>query len=161
MTYQKDDLLRPSIASEIVPLTPYSVTAMFFMGFLGGPLAVIALTTINSKRLQRWRRDLLALSLTTIGFFAFLVALFSTQAGLDFRTFVDDLAGGGGGLRIFIRILGLVFFGMSFLLHRKEQRTADLMGMKRPNPWLIGIACIIGAAVIQFILVSTLVAGEP
>ncbi len=156
MSLSRDELLRPSLAGRAIAKAPYSVRTAFMTAFFGGPLAAIAITAINSVRLQRWQRDLAPLAIVLIAYVAFLLALVLTNWGLDFRTRLVEIAGPRGESYI-ERIIALVLFGMGYALHRKEQRSADFMGLQRPNGWVAGIACI--AASVLFVIVLNAALG--
>ncbi len=72
-----DDLLTPTLSPDAGQAPAiYSLTASALTAFFGGPFAVIALTAINSWRLDHVRRDIPILSLlvtATIGVLFLLV----------------------------------------------------------------------------------------
>ena len=119
----------------------------FLTGFFGGPFAALAILAMNSFRLRRIARDALVwgalLVLLAIGGWL----LFHSAAGADVRSwFKDEL--GTRAARFSGQALGLAIVGVGYLLHRREQVNADLMGLTRPNGWIGGIGCIvIGMAV--------------
>jgi hypothetical protein len=132
-----DDLLTPSLGNAEMARAPYSERAVFLTAALGGPVPAIALIATNAYRLRRLRRD--ADSLVGL-FLAVLLLIYwlresETAAHIAALVAVDARR----GTRFFIQGFGLVIAGAGHLLHRREQRNADLMGLPRPNPWLPGI----------------------
>jgi hypothetical protein len=68
--------------------------------------------------------------------------LFHSSAGADVRGwFTEQL--GGRAARFSGQLSGLAIVGIGYLLHRKEQVNADLVGLTRPNGWIAGVACIV------------------
>lgn len=141
MSFTRDELLRPSLDGGAVAKAPYSVRTTFLTAFFGGPLAAIAITAVNSVRLQRWMRDLAPLGAALIVYVAFMLVLVLTDWGVGFRAGLNEIAGPRGA-SYFDRLIGLALFGMGYMLHRREQRSSDLMDLTRPNGWIAGLACI-------------------
>jgi lysylphosphatidylglycerol synthetase-like protein (DUF2156 family) len=50
---------------------------------------------------------------------------------------------GGRSMALAERLMALLAFALNAALHRREQRSADLFGLKRPNGWVAGIALIV------------------
>jgi len=103
---------------------------------------------LNSVRLRRWLPDLPVLGVVLAGFIAFVLALYWTEWGGGLRAYLQAIAG-ERALTYLFRLIALGFFGLGYALHRKEQRSADLIGMARPNGWIGGIACGIGGLIVQ------------
>jgi hypothetical protein len=161
MSLSREELLRPSLGDRPITRAPYSVRTAFITSFFGGPFAAIGIIGANSVRLQRWRQDLLPLGLlfaATAGFFA---SLHLTAWGEDLGNYLFTLAG-QRGVPYLSRVIALAIFGIGYALHRKEQRSADFMGLDRPNGWIGGIACIVGgmAAAFLFSLLIAAVKGQ-
>jgi hypothetical protein len=148
MTTSRDELLRPSLGDTDAMRAPYSVRTTFLTAFFGGPLAALAIIALNSVRLRRWLPDLPALGVVLVGFIGLVFALDRTDWGGSLRAYLYGMAG-ERALTYLFRVIALGFFGLGYALHRKEQRSADLVGMARPNGWIAGIACAIGALVVQ------------
>lgn len=142
MGASREDLLRPTLSEHAPAAAPYSIQTTFFTGFFGGPFGALAIIGWNAARLRRLARDLPILA----ALFALIVgagwALHTTAAGGDLQAAIADKFG-SGSLRFVYRLMGLLVVGMGYLLHRREQRNADLVGMERPNGWIGGIACIV------------------
>jgi hypothetical protein len=156
MSLSRDELLRPSLAGAAVAKAPYSVRTAFLTAFFGGPLAAIAITGINSVRLRRWARDLAPLAALVAAYVAFMLALAWTDWGLSFQTSLDAFAG-PHTVSYLHRLIALALFGVGYAMHRKEQRSADFMGLRRPNGWVAGLACIAGS--ILFLIVFDALIG--
>lgn len=155
MSFSQDDLLRPTLNEYATARAPYSTTTTFVTSFLGGPIASIAIMALNSIQLERLRRDLPVLIGLSIAYIILMLAVFLTSIGVEFRAGLSELLG-ERGLSFFIRLIALALFGIGYALHRKEQRSADIMGLARPNGWIAGLACIAGATVLQ-LAVSTII----
>lgn len=132
MTISRDELLQPSIHETVVAKAPYSNSTAFLTAFIGGPFAIIGLTALNSLRTLRLKRDLV-----------FLIA------ALALTLILASALGLAGGL-LPLRLFALALFGLGNRLQRREHRTADLMGMERPNGWIGGFACIIAGNALFF-----------
>jgi hypothetical protein len=150
MSLSRDELLQPSLQGAAVPRAPYSVQTAFLTAFFGGPLAAIAITVLNSVRLRRFR-DLAPLSIALIAYLGFELASMSTAWGLQFRSGVNELAG-ARGMTFFHRLIALGLFGIGYALHRREQRSADVMDLERPNGWIAGLACGAGGVIVAIAL---------
>ena len=158
MDNSRDELLRPTLSDLKGAKAPYSVGTTLLTSFFGGPFAAIAMTFVNSLRLQRIKRDIIPLALVSIGYIAFIVALYWTDWGSGIRTEIVGFLG-ERGIVIFIRAIGLLLVGLGYLLHRKEQRSADFMGLKRPNGWIGGLACLAVGVILQVALLTILLSG--
>jgi hypothetical protein len=158
MSFSRDELLRPTLRGTTVVRAPYSVQAGFLTAFFGGPFAAIAMTAVNSVRLHRLTRDLLPLGLMLVAYIGFAAALTLTPWGAELRAQLTVFAG-PRAVTYLHRFIGLLLFGLSYALHRKEQRSADLIGLDRPNGWIAGIACIVAGLILQGALLGAL-SGE-
>ena len=137
------DLLRPSLSDTgQVAAAPYTLQTSFFSAFFGGPFASAAMLLLNARRLGRLPRDLVWALAIAIGFAAWLFFVHATPAGHDLQLRMTEWVG-GRSLALAERLMALVAFGISAALHRREQRSADLFGLKRPNGWIAGIALIV------------------
>lgn len=159
MAERTDDLLRPTLGGARLAKAPYSTTTMFLTAFFGGVFAAIAIVAVNAVRLERWRRDAVVLGLAAALYVAFLLALAWTEWGAAFRAELTAFAG-ARGLSYLSRALAIGVFGLGYVLHRTEQRSADLMGLERPNGWIAGIACIVGGGLAQFAVAMLLFGGD-
>ena len=142
MSASREELLRPTLSEHTQTAAPYSIQATFFSGFFGGPFAALAIVGWSAARLRRLPRDLpiLGLLLALVLFAGW--AWHATDAGLALQAaFAEKF--GSGSVRFAYRLTGLLIVGAGYLLHRREQRNAELVGMKRPNGWIGGIACIV------------------
>jgi hypothetical protein len=143
----REDLLQPTLTGTAPAAAPYSVQTTFLTGFFGGPFAALAILAINSFRLRRVSRDALVWSALLVLLAIGGWLLFHSAAGADVRSWFTDQFGSRAA-RFSGQALGLAIVGVGYLLHRREQVNADLMGLARPNGWIGGIGCIvIGMAV--------------
>jgi len=159
MSFTREELLRPSLRGATPAKAPYSLQTMVLASFFGGPFAAIAMIGANSVLLQRWRQDLLPLGLVLAATLGFLAALHLTPWGAGLR---GDLASFAGprALSYLSRVIGLVIFGIGYVLHRSEQRSADFMGLDRPNGLIGGILCILAGIATSFAVSFLLVVAR-
>ncbi|MDQ1817394.1 hypothetical protein RBA41_29215 [Massilia sp. CCM 9210] len=133
----RESLLTPSLSPSQAPAAIlYSVQSSFLLAFFGGPFAIIFYSALSSWKLRRPLDALMylpALALST----AFLVAVQAGYAPLI--ALIDAI--GSGGARILSRALAMALFGVVYLMHRKQHRSAALFGAKPPAPWIPAIAC--------------------
>lgn len=156
MNSSRESLLQPSLGdADPPPAAPYSVQTSFLSGFFGGPFAAIGMLAINSFRLRRVARDtpvwIAILASVLIGAWA----LYHTAPGADALARFNEQFG-AGSLRYAYRIIALLIVGMGYLLHRREQRNSDLLGLPRPNGWIPGIICTVGGIALLTVLKATL-----
>lgn len=109
--------------------------------FFGGPLAAAAMIGINAWRVGRVRRDVVWVVLIAIAYLAWTFFLEQMPGGADVRQTLVSWLGSRGPV-YFERFLSLMVFLGGMLLHRAEQRSADLFALKRPNGWIMGVALI-------------------
>ncbi len=86
VSFSKDELLQPSLSHSAMAKAPYSLQTTFVTAFLGGPLAAIAITALNSVRLQRWVRDLAPLSMALVAYIGFLLIFTYSEWGINHRS---------------------------------------------------------------------------
>jgi hypothetical protein len=154
----RDDLLQPVLGdTSSTSAAPYSVKTVFLTAFFGGPLAAVAILATNSYRLRRIYRDL---PMLLLGVALFLISgwiIYRTSAGMVIRDWLTQTLG-QRGIQYSFRLEALVIAAGGYLMHRQEQRTSDLLGLKRPNGWIGGLACLALGIVLQ-ILVAVLLAA--
>lgn len=131
-------LLEPSLHGEghVVPI--YSATTGYLIAFFGGPIAGCGIALIDAYRLGRLRRDwplaVAAVLLTS--------ALFAWQArGGD--ALAERFLGRGAG-ELLYRMLGVAFFGVIFLLHRRFYRSMEILGISPYRKILPGVLAFSG-----------------
>lgn len=137
----RSDLLRPSLVRGRQGLAPYSTQAGFVVGFIGGPLAGLALALINARRLKRLPGDL-AWLLPALGACVAVEWWLASPDGVQWL----QQAGQWLGQRprpLISTALGLLSFGVASLLHGRSQRQASVMGLDRPNGTWLGIGLIV------------------
>lgn len=149
----REDLLRPSLTGNAQAAAPYSVQTTFLTGFFGGPFGALAICATNSVRLRRVSKDaavwVVLLAALVLGGWL----LFHSTTGADVRGwFTEQL--GGRAASLSGRLTGLAIVGIGYLLHRREQVNADLMGLTRPNGWIGGVACIVFGMALSIAFIS-------
>jgi len=103
-------------------------------------------------------RDLVPLALALGVFLGLTYVLAGTSWGAGLRASLEN-SGGAHAVAIVYRALAAAFWGLGFVLHRREQRTADFVGFDRPNGWVVGLACVAGGIILQIALIA-LVSGR-
>jgi hypothetical protein len=147
MTTSRHDLLKPTLDSSApAPIAPYSVQTMFLVAFFGGPLAALGITGLNSYRLRRFSRDLPWLATLAVIAMALSWFVLISSTGLPARDWISEVIG-ANGRRLVSRLFALLLVGLGFVLHRREQRNADLLGIQRPNGWIGGTICLVAGGV--------------
>ena len=153
MTERLSELLRPSLSGgATLARAPYSVTMGFLTAFFGGFFAAVAVIAVNSARLRRLRRDLPIVLSALAAYLALLFVLVATGWGAGLDGNMNKPAG------VLVRAVSLATFGIGYVMHRTEQRAADLMGLDRPGPWLVGIGCGLGGIGMQILATHVVVA---
>jgi len=153
---QTSDLLQPSLSVRPVRLAPYSLQAGFLVALCGGPAAVFGMATLNAHRVGRLPRDLAWLLPALLAWLLFEAWWAATPSGRQFNVGVQA-ALGFPGPRYVERGLALLGFVLSGMLHRREQRAADMMGMARPNGWVAGVVFVVGGYLVAWLLHEWLV----
>lgn len=148
-------LLQPSLTPQRLARSAYTTQVHFLAAFFGGPLAALALSVVNARRLARWPRDLpwiAALAVLVLACEWWLARGSSGSAGLALaREWL-----GPSAPRYLNRALALACFGVSLWMHRREQSAADLMGLPRPSGWGMGLALVVGGSVAEALLRAVL-----
>jgi hypothetical protein len=151
----REDLLQPTLTGNARAAAPYSVQTTFLTGFFGGPFGALAICATNSVRLRRVSKDVAVwvVLLAALALGGWL--LFHSTAGADVRSWFTDQFGGRAA-RFSGQASGLAIVGIGYLLHRKEQVNADLMGLTRPNGWIGGALCIVFGIMLSVAYISIL-----
>ncbi|MEO8155836.1 MAG: hypothetical protein ABI605_22460 [Rhizobacter sp.] len=143
MSFPRQDLLRPSLTDQAQPpAAPYTLQTGFFTAFFGGPFAAALMLALNAKRIGRLNQDALWVALIACAFVVWLYFMYATPSGVAAQARLTDLLGERGPM-LAQRLLALLAFAASAWLHRREQRSADLFALKRPNGWVAGIVFIV------------------
>lgn len=144
-----DDLLQPSLERSGSARSIYSSTVGYLSGFIGGPVAAVIVAMVNSHRLGRLGMDwyLAVLGLA-------LAVLVLAPAPWGFALQMAD-SFGASGARIAYRIAGLAVFGVFYLVHARYHRNMEIVGIKAPSGWILGIVATL-AGVLSAVLLSAL-----
>jgi hypothetical protein len=138
----RHDLLQPSLSDPArLSLAPYSQQTALLSAFFGGPLALAIVFAVDSRRLSRLGRDAAWIALVLVVYIGWLVVMHKTVAGQQALSFLYKEIGRSGPQMI-ERLIALLGFTLAALLHRKEQRSANLFALPRPNGWIMGIGVI-------------------
>lgn len=161
MDASREGLLQPSLDVEARPVAaPYSVQATFFTGFFGGPFAAIALLAVNSLRLRRQGRDWPVLGVCLLGAIFVGWVLHGPSPAFTFiRDWLSSVLG-PSSVRYAYRLVALLIVGVGYLMHRREQRNAEIFGLTRPNGWVAGLLCIAGGLALLGILMVAMGASR-
>ena len=82
--------------------------------------------------------------------------LYASEAGAPARAWLEA-AVGNSNRRLVTRLAALLLVGAGYLLHRREQRNADLFALKRPNGWVGGLICCLTGGLLFAILLASFV----
>lgn len=156
MSISRQDLLQPSL-SDPARLTsaPYSLQTGGLAAFFGGPFAASLMLAINAKRVGRLKQDALWATAMAALFVGWLFFVYRTPSGLTLQAQLVELLG-RNALGVLARLFALLVFLGGAYLHRREQRGADLLGLKRPNGLGLGIALIVLGEVLTLAVISAL-----
>jgi len=138
----REDLLQPSLGASDVLVAPPSTQAMFLTSFFGGPAAAVAVIAVASHRLRRLWLDLPLLLLLLIAPLALIAWVRLANSSAGFRAWLTD-ALGESGVTYLYRAMALLCFAIGYWMHREAHRNSNLVGLKHPNGWLVGIPCIL------------------
>lgn len=153
MSGPREDLLQPTLTGSARAAAPYSVQTTFLTGFFGGPFGALAICATNSVRLGRVSKDVVVWTVLLAALALGGWLLFHSTAGADVRSWFTDQFGARAA-RFSGQLSGLAIVGVGYLLHRKEQVSADLMGLTRPNGWIAGVLCILFGLALSVAYVS-------
>jgi hypothetical protein len=147
----REDLLQPELGGgrDHVPL--YSARAGFYVAFLGGPIAIALFSALNSKRLGRLHKDIYVYLLVSIAALSFLV--FGAN-NLELFSFGSSNDNPRRNLRLAFQLVGLLSFGLYYLMHKRNYRSEQIFGESPPSPWSAGILCTLGAIAISFAVLA-------
>ena len=134
------DLLKPSLSPERdVPAAIYSVQAVFFTSFFGGPVASALITLVNAHRLHRLARDW---PLALIAFTLMVVLRWAVSRHA--LSWLDHILAGRTE-SVLNGIAGLAFFGLGYALHAPYYRSQSLLDLPAPNGLMVGLLCVLVA----------------
>jgi hypothetical protein len=144
-TSHLDELLEPSLASgPAAGISIYSARAALFISFFGGPIAALAIGGLNARLLQRLRQDAWVLVFLAGAFLAF-VALVIWSLNSDGQLHWFGIVLNQQDVRSLTKGVGLVFYALIYLRHRRFHRAMDLGGSKPRKPWVMAGVVIAGA----------------
>jgi hypothetical protein len=140
---QGENLLRPTLGGAGATRSSiYSTTTGYLAAFFGGPVAAAVVALVNSRRLGRLSRDWPFAALAIGAQLAFI----QWQLG-------DGPARGETPdatiQRLMQRLLGVAFFALAFLLHRRYFRNMDVAGIKAPSGWMLGAGAIVAGLAVN------------
>lgn len=121
--------------------------------FIGGPLAAAAMFAINAWRIGRLARDAVWIVLAVAAYLAWFAYVAPPGAAMAFKALVVPWLGDAAN-RILVRLGAMLICLGGMICHRREQRSVDLFGAKRPNGWIIGAALIVAGLAANALLAS-------
>ena len=134
--------MRPSLSPlAAVARAPFSNQAAFVSAFVGGPVAAAAMFAINSWRLGRLAHDAAWIVLALAAYLAWFAYIVPPGAAPAFKALVTPWLGDAAN-RILLRLGAMLICLAGMIRHRREQRSTDLFGAKRPNGWAAGAGLI-------------------
>jgi len=134
----REHLLTPSLSATTRPVTLYSVQSSFLIAFLGGPVAILLYSSLNSWRLRR-TKDIPVILLGAGAVVGLVYALLFQP--MLFAGLVELL--GNDTFRALRTVLSLAICGVFYGLHQKQHRSAAFFHDKPPSPWIPALVCIV------------------
>ncbi len=144
-----NELLKPELATAGSGRSLYSSTALFFTGFLGGPLAIILLSAQNSRLLNRLKTDLIFYCLAGFVTFAFLYYAIVVPENAQGWRWLGEFRRANPVYKYGPRVIALIFWAISYALHRKFHKAMTIMDIKPLKPWGPAIICAVVGGSIQ------------
>ncbi len=152
MSEINEKLLSPSISNnESVPL--FSVRSGFYVAFFGGIYAFLIFNFINSKRLNRLKKDLPFYILWLI--VGTSIILFFYQVLKGEAQLPGNLTFKGEWARYVNRVISLAAFASFYFLHKKYHLANNSFGIESLNPWKAGIISSVAGLLITLVLFRT------
>lgn len=151
-----DDLLRPVLSSDESARSIYSSKALFLTAFFLGPNAAIILSAFNSRILGRLAKDLILYFLAILIYIAFLYLIIKIPDGTVGYEWLSEYRRENPVYRYGPRFLALVFWSISYALHRKYHKAMNLMGVTPVRPWGAVAVCLIAGIVLDLCIVSSI-----
>lgn len=151
----ENDLLRPSLAAgDATRVSIYSTTTGFMAAYFGGPLGAASIALLNSHRIGRLAKDwpFALLALLAVPIYFHWLQLGGGQQWLTATI-------GAWSTPYFYRLLGVLFFGLAYGLHRSQYRNMALIGLKPTPGWIPGLAAIVVGGAYSFLVARLLVDG--
>ncbi len=149
----KNDLLQPSLsASDATGVSIYSTAAGYIVSYFGGPLAAAIIALLNSFHLGRLHKDwpFGALALLAVpGYFKWL------QVGGGQRWLSAVI--GQWSIPYVYRLMGVLFFGLAYLMHRRYYRSMALIGVPARPGWIPGVGAVMAGMAYAFLVVEFLI----
>lgn len=145
-----DALLEPSLSQTRVHVPPYSVRAGFFVAFFGGVYATLAWSALNSRRLGRLRADAWLYVVLALIWTAVTMWLGYADASRSLPSWLSQTGEAGRGLRYLLRALSLAVFGLGYWRLRRFYTAAAFSDEAAPNPWKVGLGCVLMAAALTY-----------
>ena len=151
-----ENLLQPTLTSKEQKVPIFSVRACFFTAFLGGPMAVVLLSALNSNRLKRIKKDLIFYLMGISIYLVYMIVILNVPEGTDVSEWVAAQRRENIFYRYGSRGLGLLFWAAYYYLHKQYYKTMSLFDIEPPNPWVSAIICILAGGLLQ-VLVALIV----
>lgn len=150
-----DDLLQPTLSDTQPVPALYNTTGFFLSAFFGGPVGAVLYGGANSHRLGRLAKDIPVLLLIVAVAYAIPYVLHQ----LGWLQQLLALAGGRAArnCELLLRALGLLSYGVIYLMHRHFFRAAGVAGNRALPGWAPGIAAVlfgfwVNAVFVQWLL---------
>lgn len=155
MSEMRDALLEPSLTTSPEPVQLYSPYALFVTSFFGGAFAGLMLSGLNARAMGRLRQDRIWYVLGAVVSVIWLVGV------VLFTKFETELATSIFGTarfaaRLLVRGFGIAMAAALYRLHRPQYKASEIAGADYRGAWKAGIACIVLAMVVQFIVLLPL-----
>jgi hypothetical protein len=147
------DLLKPELAEAGPNRSLYSPTALFLTAFWGGPLAVMALSALNSKRMVRLKKDAPCYIVFPAVLFTFYYFAITVPDGVHGLSWLDEYRRSHPFYKHGPKALALIFWAVSHALHKKQHKAMQLLNIKPKSPWLAAVAASLLGGFASFCMV--------
>ncbi len=145
-----EDLLKPTLSSDESGIAIYSTQANILVAFFGGPLAIILFSALNSRHLNRLKKDWPAFLVGIVATIGMLIYLMSVPDGVDIKEWVAQQKRDSLFYKYGMRILALSLWAVYYYLHRQYHKAMSIFGIDPLSPWKMAVACILAAMGINY-----------
>jgi hypothetical protein len=151
-----NELLQPSLSRGVTQL--YSSRAGFFVAFFGGALASAVFTLINSRRLNRFNRDVFIIGAFTLAALLGGILLFTIpREGMSYEEILKTLLARRQNdpvsFKFGPRIMALCVWIVGYLLHMKEYAAMKMSEVPPLNAWKIGLIVAVVGRFVEVLII--------
>jgi len=150
-----NDLLQPSLADGKSISKSYSVMAHMLVAWFGGPLGASLFSIINLRQMgvaKRYKKTCATLFILSLIAILLPILIVLEQIQLPSALILGDLKGTS---KIGMRLLGVLIYGLFYLVFSRYYIASDQIPSNPPSSWKVGVACaLIGGFVALALILS-------